>query len=172
MLFRSMYGSGTDEVEFWFMSGGAPKKTRKPFEGVLPNLERLYAESESEFTRNRLKAYMTLHPCDACRGRRLRPEMLAVTLGSEAIPGSKVPGRNIADFCALSIAEAHAFLGGLGLSELQRRIAGEVILEIRKRLGFMVEVGLGYLTLERERDRKSTRLNSSHSSVSRMPSSA
>jgi excinuclease ABC subunit A len=145
-----MHGSGVDEVEFWFMSGGAPKKTRKPFEGVLPNLERLYADSESEFTRNRLKAYMTLHPCDACRGRRLRPEMLAVTLGSESLPGSRVPGRSIADFCGLSIAEAHSFLAGLSMSDLQRRIAGEVILEIRKRLGFMVEVGLGYLTLDRE----------------------
>lgn len=145
-----MHGSGTDEVEFWFMSGGAPKKTRKPFEGVLPNLERLYADSESEFTRNRLKAYMTLQPCDACRGRRLRPEMLAVTLGSESLPGSRVPGRSIADFCGLSIAEAHTFLAGLSMSDLQRRIAGEVILEIRKRLGFMVEVGLGYLTLDRE----------------------
>ena len=145
-----MHGSGTEEVEFWFMSGGAPKKTRKPFEGVLPNLERLYAESESEFTRNRLKAYMTLQPCDACGGRRLRPEMLAVTLGQERLPGSQVPGRSIADFCALSIAEAHAFLGGLTLNDLQRRIAGEVVLEIRKRLGFMVEVGLGYLTLDRE----------------------
>jgi len=145
-----MHGSGTDEVDFWFMSGGAPKKTRKPFEGVLPNLERLYADSESEFTRNRLKAYMTLHPCDACRGRRLRPEMLAVTLGSEPLPGSRVPGRSIADFCGLSIAEAHSFLAGLSMSDLQRRIAGEVILEIRKRLGFMVEVGLGYLTLDRE----------------------
>jgi excinuclease ABC subunit A len=145
-----MHGSGADEVEFWFMSGGAPKKTRKPFEGVLPNLERLYADSESEFTRNRLKAYMTLHPCDACRGRRLRPEMLAVTLGSESLPGSRVPGRSIADFCGLSIAEAHSFLAGLSMSDLQRRIAGEVILEIRKRLGFMVEVGLGYLTLDRE----------------------
>jgi excinuclease ABC subunit A len=145
-----MHGSGTDEVDFWFMSGGAPKKTRKPFEGVLPNLERLYADSESEFTRNRLKAYMTLHPCDACAGRRLRPEMLAVTLGAETLAGSRVPGRSIADFCSLSIAEAHVFLGGLVLSDLQRRIAGEVILEIRKRLGFMVEVGLGYLTLDRE----------------------
>ena len=145
-----MHGSGDEEVEFWFMSGGAPKKTRKPFEGVLPNLERLYAESESEFTRNRLKAYMALQPCDACRGRRLRPEMLAVTLGSETLAGSRVPGRSIADFCALSIADAQAFLGGLTLGELQRRIAGEVILEIRKRLGFMIEVGLGYLTLDRE----------------------
>jgi len=145
-----MHGSGTDEVEFWFMSGGAPKKTSKPFEGVLPNLERLYADSESEFTRNRLKAYMTLHPCDACRGRRLRPEMLAVTLGTETLAGSLVPGRSIADFCGLSIAEAHAVLAGLSMSDLQRRIAGEVILDIRKRLGFLVEVGLGYLTLDRE----------------------
>ena len=145
-----MHGSGTDEVEFWFMSGGAPKKTSKPFEGVLPNLERLYADSESEFTRNRLKAYMTLHPCDACRGRRLRPEMLAVTLGTETLVGSLVPGRSIADFCGLSIAEAHSVLAGLSMSDLQRRIAGEVILDIRKRLGFLVEVGLGYLTLDRE----------------------
>ena len=145
-----MHGSGTDEVEFWFMSGGAPKKTSKPFEGVLPNLERLYADSESEFTRNRLKAYMTLHPCDACRGRRLRPEMLAVTLGTETLVGSVVPGRSIADFCGLSIAEAHSVLAGLSMSDLQRRIAGEVILDIRKRLGFLVEVGLGYLTLDRE----------------------
>ena len=145
-----MHGSGTDEVEFWFMSGGAPKKTSKPFEGVLPNLERLYADSESEFTRNRLKAYMTLHPCDACRGRRLRPEMLAVTLGTETSVGSMVPGRSIADFCGLSIAEAHSVLAGLSMSDLQRRIAGEVILDIRKRLGFLVEVGLGYLTLDRE----------------------
>ena len=145
-----MHGSGTDEVEFWFMSGGAPKKTSKPFEGVLPNLERLYADSESEFTRNRLKAYMTLHPCDACRGRRLRPEMLAVTLGTETLAGSVVPGRSIADFCGLSIAEAHSVLAGLSMSDLQRRIAGEVILDIRKRLGFLVEVGLGYLTLDRE----------------------
>ena len=145
-----MHGSGTDEVEFWFMSGGAPKKTSKPFEGVLPNLERLYADSESEFTRNRLKAYMTLHPCDACRGRRLRPEMLAVTLGTETLAGSVVPGRSIADFCGLSIAEAHTVLAGLSMSDLQRRIAGEVILDIRKRLGFLVEVGLGYLTLDRE----------------------
>ncbi|MCX6869363.1 MAG: excinuclease ABC subunit UvrA [Verrucomicrobia bacterium] len=145
-----MHGSGTDEVEFWFMSGGAPKKTSKPFEGVLPNLERLYADSESEFTRNRLKAYMTLHPCDACRGRRLRPEMLAVTLGTETPVGSVVPGRSIADFCGLSIAEAHTVLAGLSMSDLQRRIAGEVILDIRKRLGFLVEVGLGYLTLDRE----------------------
>ncbi|MFM7556845.1 MAG: excinuclease ABC subunit UvrA [Verrucomicrobiota bacterium] len=145
-----MHGTGTEEVDFWFVSGGVPKKTRKPFEGVLPNLERLYAESESEFTRNRLKAYMTLQPCDACLGRRLRPEMLAITLGQERLPGLPVPGRSIADFCALSIADAHAFLGGLTLGELQRRIAGEVVLEIRKRLGFMVEVGLGYLTLDRE----------------------
>ncbi len=145
-----MNGSGTDEVEFWFMSGGAPKKTSKPFEGVLPNLERLYADSESELTRNRLKAYMTLHPCDACRGRRLRPEMLAVTLGTETSVGSMVPGRSIADFCGLSIAEAHTVLAGLSMSDLQRRIAGEVILDIRKRLGFLVEVGLGYLTLDRE----------------------
>lgn len=151
---KLLHGTGTAEVEFWFMSGGAPKKTSKPFEGVLPNLERLYKESESEFTRNRLKAYMTLHPCDACGGRRLKPEALAITLpgpNSEVRnPKSPVPGHSIADFCALSIDGAHAFLGGLVLNDYQRKVAGEVVAEIRKRLGFMIEVGLGYLTLDRE----------------------
>jgi excinuclease ABC subunit A len=148
-----LHGTGDVPVEFWFMSGGAPKKTAKPFEGVLPNLERLFTESESEFTRNRLKAYMTLHPCDACGGRRLRPEMLAITLGTEpaAHPARRrPPGRSIADFCALSIADADAFLGGLSLTDFQRRVAGDVVAEIRKRLGFMIQVGLGYLTLDRE----------------------
>jgi excinuclease ABC subunit A len=151
---KLMHGTGGEEVEFWFMSGGAPKKTKKPFEGVLPNLERLYKESESEFTRNRLKAYMTLHPCDACGGRRLRPEVLAITLpAKDAVAvrnGSKVPGLSIADFCALSIGNAHGFLASLVLNDFQRKVASEVVAEIQKRLGFMIEVGLGYLTLDRE----------------------
>jgi excinuclease ABC subunit A len=158
---RLLHGTGTDEVEFYFMHAGAPRKTRKPFEGVLPNLQRLYAESDSEFTRNRLKAYMTLQPCDACEGRRLRPEVLAVTLvPSTPFPTSppsattasspRIPGLSIAAFCALSIDKAHDFLGHLTLTEYQQKVAGDVILEIRKRLKFMRQVGLGYLTLDRE----------------------
>ena len=152
-----MHGTGGVEIEFHFMSAGTPRKTKKAFEGVLPNLERLYAESESEFTRNRLKAYMTLQPCDACCGRRLRPEVLAITLPDHGIrpesaagDSSRVPGVSIADFCRLSIERADQVLDRLELTDLQRRIAGELILEIRKRLAFLRQVGLGYLALDRE----------------------
>lgn len=154
---RMLRGTGSEPIDFWFKHAGTPRKASKPFEGVMPNLDRLYAESESEFTRNRLKAYMTLCPCDACGGRRLRPESLAITLGSELIPGTPVmgsgppiPGMSIAAFCALPISRAATFLDSLVLDELQKKIAGEVITEIRKRLGFMEQVGLGYLTLDRE----------------------
>ena len=159
---KLLQGTGTEEVEFWFMHGGTPRKTVKAFEGVLPHLERLYAESESEFTRNRLKAYMTLAPCDACGGRRLRPELLAITLpldpGSEAprpqaatdTPKPVIPGIHIAGFCGLSVDQADEFLATLPLTDLQRHVAGELVGEIRKRLGFLRKVGLGYLTLDRE----------------------
>ena len=83
-----LFGTGEEEIAITYDDGVRSYKTKKPFEGVLHNLERLHAESESEFTRNRLKAYMTLHPCDACGGLRLKPEVLAVTLpdvaGAEA----------------------------------------------------------------------------------------
>ena len=156
---KLLHGTGAEEVEFWFMHGGTPRKTVKAFEGVLPHLERLYAESESEFTRNRLKAYMTLAPCDACAGRRLRPELLAVTLPFEPTPGATrtptsspgpIPGIHIAGFCGLSVDQADEFLGRLPLNDLQRQVAGELVVEIRKRLGFLRKVALGYLTLDRE----------------------
>ena len=74
-------GSGETEVEFTFWRAGKMSKVTRPFEGVIPNLQRLYQESESEFTRNRLKGFMSPQFCDACEGRRLKPEILAVTLG-------------------------------------------------------------------------------------------
>jgi excinuclease ABC subunit A len=157
-------GSGTEEIEFTFWRAGKQSKTAKPFEGVLPNLRRLYAESESEFTRNRLKAFMTLQPCDACGGKRLKPEVLAVTLGAEqkwkledgvaaALADSLVPpisGCSIMDLCRLSVDAADAFLAGLKLTDFQLQVAGEIIREVRARLGFLKNVGLGYLTLDRE----------------------
>src|SRR5689334_5063448 len=77
-----LHGSGEAEVEFTFWRAGKMSKLTRPFEGVVPNLERLYHESESEFTRNRLKAFMSPKFCDACQGRRLKPEILAVRLGT------------------------------------------------------------------------------------------
>src|SRR5436309_10312851 len=86
-----MHGSGETEMDFNFWRAGKMSKVTRPFEGVIPNLQRLYAESESEFTKNRLKSFMNPQPCDACGGKRLKPEILAVTLGERApgiLPGS------------------------------------------------------------------------------------
>ena len=170
-----LHGSGEAEVSFNFMRAGKVSKISRPFEGVLKNLERLYAESESEFTKNRLKAFMAPEHCDACGGRRLRPEVLAVTLGGkgnqcsvfsvqsgESAPNAKlktdslntehfpIPGLSIADVCALSVDTADLFFASLALTDFQQKIAGELVKEIRARLGFLKNVGLGYLTLDRE----------------------
>jgi excinuclease ABC subunit A len=155
-------GSGQEEIEFQFWRAGKISTITRPFEGVIPNLERLYQESESEFTKNRLKSFMSPQPCDLCNGQRLKPEILAVTLGDDAlapkfkIGGSKVqaagkiPGLSIMDVCALSIDQAEEFFAELKLTEFQQKIAAEIIKEIRSRLRFLRDVGLGYLTLNRE----------------------
>ena len=155
MLLR---GSGQGEIEFTFWRAGKMSKIVRPFEGVIPNLERLYHDSESEFTKNRLKAFMSPEFCDACSGRRLKPEILAVTLGGEDANlksqisnlKSKVPGLSIMDVCSLSVDRAEDFFAGLKLTEFQEKVAHDIIKEIRARLGFLKNVGLGYLTLDRE----------------------
>src|ERR1035437_700964 len=168
-----LHGSGESEVAFHFWRAGSQHTIRRPFEGVLPNLERLFTESESEFVRNRIKPYMSPQFCDVCKGKRLKPEILAVTLGGEraagvppAEPSSKatvknrtasgtlaahlIPGLSIMDVCALSVEKADEFFAGLKLTEFEEKIAHEVVKEIRARLGFLKNVGLGYLTLDRE----------------------
>jgi excinuclease ABC subunit A len=173
---KLLHGTGGEEVEFHFWRAGKLSAVKRPFEGVLPNLARLYEESESEFTRNRLKAFMNPQFCDACTGRRLRPEVLAVTLGgAEAgerfvrrVPCSvnvgatrpadphaaghtpHVPGLSIMDVCSLSVDQADDFFANLKLTDFQQKIAAEPVKEIRARLGFLKNVGLGYLTLNRE----------------------
>lgn len=152
-----LHGSGEKEVEFTFWRAGKASKVSRPFEGVIPNLERLYQESESEFTRNRLKGFMSPQFCDACKGRRLKPEILAVRLG-DAAPGGRfggasalnLPGLSIMDLCALSVDRAAAFFTELKLTDFEEKIAHDVIKEIQARLGFLKNVGLGYLTLDRE----------------------
>jgi len=154
-------GSNGDDIDFTFWRAGKVNKISRPFEGVLPNLERLANESESEFIRNRLRQYMSPQFCDACKGKRLKPEILAVTLGADQdvaprkneSPKSKtkkIPGLSIMDVCGLSVERADDFFATLKLSEFQLKIAAEVIKEIRARLGFLKNVGLGYLTLDRE----------------------
>ena len=153
-----LHGSGEADVEFRFWRAGSQHTVNRPFEGVLPNLERLFTESESEFVRNRIKPYMSPQFCDTCKGRRLKPEILAVTLGTQLENSKfkvqtsklKIPGLSIMDVCALSVEQADEFFATLKLTEFQEKIAHEVIKEIRARLGFLKNVGLGYLTLDRE----------------------
>ncbi len=183
-----LWGSGETEIEFSFWRAGKISKVSRPFEGVIPNLQRLYQESESEFTRNRLKGFMSPQFCDACKGQRLKPEILAVTLGDgdarekfkgvlrvaccvpETEPAPRTPhpapvgsrpstlnpqpgsppGLSIMDVCGLSVERADEFFATLKLTEFQEKIAHDLIKEIRARLGFLKNVGLGYLTLDRE----------------------
>ena len=147
---RVLYGTGDDKVKFSFRQNGKLVEVEKPFEGVMTGLIRMYEESESETTRKKLRAFMSPFPCPACRGNRLRPEVLAVTLGDRRVPERKVPGLSIMDVCALSIDDAHEFFDGLELSDFQEQVARDLLREIKSRLGFLRNVGLGYLTLNRE----------------------
>jgi excinuclease ABC subunit A len=109
------------------------------FEGVIPFIQRRHAETESEWSRERYEGYMREIPCAACGGARLKPESLAVLVG----------GLSIARVCALPIREAARFLAGLELSARERQIAERVLKEINARLGFLLDVGLEYLSLDR-----------------------
>jgi len=117
--------------------GGRVWETR--FEGVMSWLERRYKESSSQQLKDETEKFMSEHPCSACKGARLKPESLAVTVGD----------RNISQVTALSVLECLACLDSLELNERQRIIARQVVKEIRTRLGFLQDVGLGYLTLDR-----------------------
>ncbi len=138
-------GTGDEKIAFTSERGGKTVVTERPFEGLVAQVTRLYADSKSELTRHRLTQYMTRVTCRACHGARLRPEVLAVTIGGP--PGT---GLNIAQFSHLSIAAAQRWLDGWQLDEGQEKIGGEVRREILQRLGFLNQVGLGYLTLDRE----------------------
>ncbi len=118
---------------------------KKPFDGLIAQMQNLLDTTKSELTKHRLRAFMSPQPCPACRGARLRPEILAVTL--EAAGGKAF---NIREFCRLTIGEAHTLIGQLELNATQRQIAAEIVREVTTRLGFLVEVGLSYLNLDRE----------------------
>jgi len=109
------------------------------FEGVVPNLERRFKQTDSEFIKTEINKYMSILPCLECGGKRLKPQSLAVTIN----------GKNIVEIGALSIEEAEKFFHNLKLTEEEKHIAHQVLKEINTRLKFMVNVGLGYLTLDR-----------------------
>ncbi|MDD7311807.1 MAG: excinuclease ABC subunit UvrA [Clostridia bacterium] len=134
-----LYGTGTETLDVRFSWEGGKHKPR-PFEGIIPNLQRRYMDNfTTQASKEDIEACMSAIPCAACRGRRLKKEMLAVTVG----------GKNIAEFCELSITDALNFAEGLELTEKERQIADLILKEIRSRLRFLQNVGLEYLTLSR-----------------------
>jgi excinuclease ABC subunit A len=144
--FKQALYFGTDgmPIEINFRENGE-EKVVKPFEGLVPQMQRLYEETHSEFTRNRIRAFMTREPCKVCKGARLKPEILAVTIRDRN--GCEM---NIHQFGEQTIEAAARFIAALELTGHQRAIVNDVVREIRSRLRFLVEVGLGYLTLDRQ----------------------
>src|SRR2546428_3198811 len=132
--------TGDKKIRFGYKNQyGHSRWYEAPFEGVVANLQRRYEETQSEYLKAELERYLADKPCPACKGQRLKPESLAVT----------VAGRNIADVSALSISTSIAFFDNLELTEREQLIARQIMKEIRERLQFMIDVGLDYLTIER-----------------------
>ena len=138
------FGTNGTPIEIGFSDDGE-QKVAKPFEGLVPQMERLYEQTQSEFTRNRIRSFMTREPCKVCNGARLKPEVLAVTIKDRH--GREL---NIHQFSELTIEAAAQFIGALELTAQQQTIVTDVVREIQSRLQFLVEVGLGYLTLNRQ----------------------
>jgi len=136
-----LYGSGDEEIKFRFDDGGRVYSVKRPFEGVIPNLERRYRETDSSWVREDVERFQGTRSCEVCEGHRLRPEALAVKIGAA----------HIGMVTELSIREAHDWAGRVPemLSAQKNEIARAILKEIRDRLGFLVNVGLDYLTLSR-----------------------
>lgn len=135
-----LFGSGTDIIAFKYTSEhGTEFNKKRPFEGVIPHLERRYKETESQAVREELTKYLTLKACDSCRGTRLRREACHVF----------VSNKNLPSISALSIKEALYFFNHLSLTGYKAEIAAKIQKEIAARLGFLVDVGLDYLSLDR-----------------------
>lgn len=134
-----LYGTNGEPVRLAYAMQGRTHTYEQPYDGIIPNLQQRYRETESSGVREELERYMRPRQCTTCQGARLRPEALAV----------KLEGHSISDVTAMSIEGAHAFFAGLTLTAFEREIASNVLDEIRARLHFLNSVGLGYLTLGR-----------------------
>ena len=138
-----LYGNNGDPLRVkYFNSEGQRRWYETSYEGIIPNLERRHRETESEFIRAEIERLMTPRPCPVCKGKRLKPEYLAVTVGD----------RSIMDVCDLSITAAQEWFAKLQLTERELLIARAILKEIRERLQFLVDVGLDYLSLARAAD--------------------
>ena len=134
-----LYGTGKENLTVYYERANGRGVIERPFEGVLNNITRRYAETQSEAMHKELEECMSERPCPKCRGKRLSDVSLAVTVG----------GMNIMDFCAMPISDELAFMNRLKLDGSMAVIAEQILREIRSRLGFLQSVGLSYLTLSR-----------------------
>ncbi len=133
-----LYGC-SDKIPFTFKRRNKSYMVNRKFEGVIPRMERLYFETKSNYSRKYISKFMSDRKCHVCDGKRLRPEVLAVTVG----------GKSIIDVCDLAIKDSYQFFQDLELTEREMFIAKEVLKEIKERLSFLVEVGLDYLSMSR-----------------------
>ena len=134
-----LYGTGKDKITITYEGARGQREYTTSFEGIIPTLERRYQETSSDAMKQAYEEYMMEETCPECGGQRLKPEARAVTVGGMSLPAAS----------NLSIREARAFFGGLQLEGSQRTIADQILREIDSRLGFLSDVGLGYLTLSR-----------------------
>src|SRR5512143_1924163 len=136
-----LHGSGEDEIKFIYDDGLRRYETKKPFEGVIPNMERRFKETDSAWIREELERFQDTSPCDVCKGYRLKPEALSVKIG----------GKHSSEVCDQSIKHADEWFRDIDkkLSKQQTEIAARILKEIRARLKFLNNVGLDYLTLAR-----------------------
>jgi excinuclease ABC subunit A len=135
-----LYGTDGDKVYVQYRNRmGRRRSYMIAFEGIVSSLERRYRETDSSSQRERIEEYMSFRPCPVCKGARLKPEVLAVTVG----------GKNIHQFTQLSVSAALKFTAELGLTETEELIGHRIVKEIRERLTFLDDVGVGYLNLDR-----------------------
>ncbi len=134
-----LYGTNGEKVNIHYTRGDGGGTFSAPFEGIVTNLERRYRETNSDAMKSLYEGYMSQVPCPDCAGKRLKKESLAVTIKE----------RNIAEISDLSVRDCRAFFDGITLTERERIIAHQILKEIQSRLGFLTDVGLGYLTLSR-----------------------
>ena len=140
-------GTGEEQYEVNFNTDRFAGEYSTKFEGVVPNIERRYRETDSDFVRNKLEKFMLLKQCESCGGKRLRRDVLGVRLNDPSTSSGK--GKNIIETTALSISDARAFFAKLELSPAEKKIANLILKEVDARLSFLENVGIAYLTLDR-----------------------
>ena len=138
-LDKILYGTGTDEIDFEYESAAGVRKFKAPFEGVIPTLERRHNETKSQGMRDFYEFYMSNSECPDCKGARLKKEVLAVRVGE----------KNINELTSMSIDKIKTYLNSLELNKKDKMIADQILKELNKRLQFLMDVGLEYLTLSR-----------------------